>query len=723
MKRRPPKLTPPKRGATNAMPYVDTPGDAGPLESMQNIMPRRPTSGRVQVASRPGISDVFDRTFGTIDDAVVVSRASGISGYTVGNATRCMTSKAVAADKIRGQFMLLAEDWSVSDFLSDSRGTGIATPPVGAGGYAGFHTAQHPTDDTICFAAIISQDTTASNQAVIVVGINRIDRSTGTITHQTYALDTDTNHAAASYPTMPATGQGDLFSNELVCNGTYLFLAVRNFIYTFRSDTLERLGRMLVSDAANLVAEEVQSIKPFTLNGTDYLLVLSEGCKDISGPITADGGPSIRTFFGWFSRASVSCYIVQYNGSDRSPVAAGTSSLVWKRLPQGTQNGDAAYEDHGTFRLSEWSLQRPRGCLVWDMEVEVTAESEVFAYIARTNQGFGYDGAVGRRPENVGYVSACCANLTRGFEADAPTYTAPTAAVRYGFDVLQGGWEIDTGSLRRAFSWHATNYLCDIPNSGGDYFKHDPEADPPSLLAVAIDAERSRVFFAGRRPSPNQALPNVYCVRTTDGAILWDTDLAGLVHQNGIGVNPANGNLVVGCARNSDWEGASGAKAELFELDGATGSVVRSFDMGDAVTQNSHIGPWNEKQSITITGTPTGGTFTLTYSGQTTAGIAYNANAAAVQAALEALSNIAPGDVVVTGGPGPGTPWVVEFAGTLAMTNVALMTAVSSLTGGSSPAIAIAITQQGGIVPGAYDVSCNSKGQAIVALAPFRYDT
>ncbi|MDX2863304.1 hypothetical protein PV338_45035, partial [Streptomyces scabiei] len=37
----------------------------------------------------------------------------------------------------------------------------------------------------------------------------------------------------------------------------------------------------------------------------------------------------------------------------------------------------------------------------------------------------------------------------------------------------------------------------------------------------------------------------------------------------------------------------------------------------------------NEVQSVAITGDPTGGTYTLTYSGQTTAGIAYNATAGA----------------------------------------------------------------------------------------------
>ena len=101
-----------------------------------------------------------------------------------------------------------------------------------------------------------------------------------------------------------------------------------------------------------------------------------------------------------------------------------------------------------------------------------------------------------------------------------------------------------------------------------------------------------------------------------------------------------------------------------------------------------------EQQTVTITGAPTGGTFTLTYSGQTTGAIARNADAAAVQAALVALSNIAPGDVVVTGGPGPATPYVVTFGGALAG-DVVQMTATSSLTGGTTPAVAVTTTTPG----------------------------
>lgn len=78
----------------------------------------------------------------------------------------------------------------------------------------------------------------------------------------------------------------------------------------------------------------------------------------------------------------------------------------------------------------------------------------------------------------------------------------------------------------------------------------------------------------------------------------------------------------------------------------------------------------------------TGGNFQLTFTGQTTANIAWNATAAQLQAALEALSNIAPGDIHVTGGPGPAM-WTVEFLGTYDGVNVAQMTNTDTLTGGA----------------------------------------
>jgi hypothetical protein len=119
--------------------------------------------------------------------------------------------------------------------------------------------------------------------------------------------------------------------------------------------------------------------------------------------------------------------------------------------------------------------------------------------------------------------------------------------------------------------------------------------------------------------------------------------------------------------------------------------VMQFLVGGDLIT----TGGTDEVQTITITGTPTGGTFTLTFDGQTTSAIAYNATASTVQTALLALSNLAPGDVVVTGGPGPATPWVATFGGAYNDTDVPAMTATGSFTGGTSPAIAVATTTGG----------------------------
>src|ERR1700723_24911 len=101
-------------------------------------------------------------------------------------------------------------------------------------------------------------------------------------------------------------------------------------------------------------------------------------------------------------------------------------------------------------------------------------------------------------------------------------------------------------------------------------------------------------------------------------------------------------------------------------------------------------------QTVTITGTPTGGTFTLTFNGVTSAPIAYNASAAAVQAALVAMSNIySTANVSCGGGAFPGTAVTVTFQGIYANQPIPTMTATGSFTGGSAPGISVATTTPG----------------------------
>lgn len=106
-------------------------------------------------------------------------------------------------------------------------------------------------------------------------------------------------------------------------------------------------------------------------------------------------------------------------------------------------------------------------------------------------------------------------------------------------------------------------------------------------------------------------------------------------------------------------------------------------------------GDWRilEIQSVTVGGSGLT-SFTLTFQGQTTGSIVAAATAAQVRGALEALSNVDPGDVLVVGSS--SGPWTVTFQGQYVGVNVTQMTAtptggtgtvtVATVTDGASPA-------------------------------------
>jgi hypothetical protein len=103
----------------------------------------------------------------------------------------------------------------------------------------------------------------------------------------------------------------------------------------------------------------------------------------------------------------------------------------------------------------------------------------------------------------------------------------------------------------------------------------------------------------------------------------------------------------------------------------------------------------NEQVTVNIDDASSGGNFTLTFGGDTTANIAYDAASSVVESELEALTAIGANNVSVTGGPGPTTDWVIEFVGTLRGTDVGAVTGDgSNLTGGST-VVTITVTVPG----------------------------
>ena len=96
--------------------------------------------------------------------------------------------------------------------------------------------------------------------------------------------------------------------------------------------------------------------------------------------------------------------------------------------------------------------------------------------------------------------------------------------------------------------------------------------------------------------------------------------------------------------------------------------------------------------SLTIAGTVTGGTYTLTFNGLTTAAIAYNANAATIQSAVNAVGGLN-GNVTVSG----TGPFLFDMVGSFRNQQNTASCNESGLTGGSAPRTTFAASQ----VPGA----------------------
>ena len=116
----------------------------------------------------------------------------------------------------------------------------------------------------------------------------------------------------------------------------------------------------------------------------------------------------------------------------------------------------------------------------------------------------------------------------------------------------------------------------------------------------------------------------------------------------------------------------------------------------------------NATQTITPSGTISGGTFTLTYNGQTTVALAYNSTAAQITTALENLPNIGPGNVLCSGSALPGGTITITFQNLLGGIPTTLITYTNSLTG-SSPVLTVAAATTG---------SCSRRGSPEAPPSP-----
>lgn len=587
----------PYGGVTDASTFKGQPGYATDPDGLLNVVPGDAATGREQLATRPGLALEFGAAagLGRVNGIGSIARASGVTGTNVANVVRNTAGSTRPSGAFRGQAVVLEPDRSVRLVLDDQRGTGFSSPPSGAGGYGAFQACWHATDADIGYFATVARDTTHTTQDKIVVGVNRFSLATNTITHQGYCAD-----AAPGYtPPLPSPtpAQLDLLANQILQSGPYLFVAVQRYVYTFKAADLTYLSRTLID-----WCEEVQGIAAVTVNGAAYLLTLTTGTLPVSGPVVEDPS-AVKEVFGEFYRSAIQVHAIQYGtgpGTDGNPLPIGVGgvALIRRAMPMGLQSADTGYEDHRGFRFSEFSFARPRGCLPYAFAANVDSDGRVYAYVARTNQGWGYDGTqTNQRPDGRGpFISCCRVNLTRAFEFPMPAYVDPANPVRYGLSEAVGGWERDIDSLLRPYTWNGNTWQNDIPARDGTGLRDPHAADnEPTLWAVAINADASLVVMAGRRPDLSGPGSNVYAFDPVTGDLLWEADVAGIVQQHGVCFDPLTGNVLVAMTRSAGWTNPDGSisadKAEVLELGALDGFTVRSFDLTDQINTNGYITP------------------------------------------------------------------------------------------------------------------------------------
>ena len=101
--------------------------------------------------------------------------------------------------------------------------------------------------------------------------------------------------------------------------------------------------------------------------------------------------------------------------------------------------------------------------------------------------------------------------------------------------------------------------------------------------------------------------------------------------------------------------------------------------------------PDRSAQRVTVTGAPTGGTYTLVYQGTATVAIAYNATPATVQAAITTVAATSGDAAPVTVYGSAGGPYLVVWSARSARIASPLTLGANSLTGGTTPSVTVAV--------------------------------
>jgi len=176
----------------------------------------------------------------------------------------------------------------------------------------------------------------------------------------------------------------------------------------------------------------------------------------------------------------------------------------------------------------------------------------------------------------------------------------------------------------------------------------------------------------------------------------------------------------------------SGLAASYTTEGGATTADLTGFAQSDFTqtqsAQNSLIqvdgypagSATSEMQTMSRSPDPLNGTYTLTYEGQTTAAINYNASPAAIQAALEALSTVNSDDITVGGGANGLEDGDITFTFSDTLGDVSMISGDGTNLGPGSQPLPVVETTKG--VPAYISRSSNTVDDVIYGVTLHLHD-
>jgi hypothetical protein len=360
---------------------------------------------------------------------------------------------------------------------------------------------------------------------------------------------------------------------------------------------------------------------------------------EMASPLETLGNDATDSFAYTFARASVSGEAVTYasRGTFANPTGAtGESQLISRRGPDGWST------------QSVTPLHDPTAAEINSSYETIDFTPELTEGIANTNAALTSE-SPGGASEQL-YLANFGSDSYRYLGSDEVNITGSSTDLSH--EVL--------GEYRQPTEWVNGQIVpLSVANNGEaieTYFSgwHGVSADGSRVYLRGVNGQV--LYLRENVERPQSAMNGEACIDPSDACTI---DISASQKTDGSG--PKGADLNEGSVQYSSAS-ANGSKA--------------FFTSDQELTNDANTGV-SDRQEIVLSNA-SGGTYTLTFKGQTTAPIAYDATPAEVQSALEALSSIGAGNVTVEGS-------IVTFAGTLAGSEQPAMIADgSSLTAGGA---------------------------------------